>query len=81
VLFYVLTDDSAWAQKTLENISENIYFIGTQEESSSSSQSLSSTDQVGKLSLKPEKLFRLKMLMKYIVKEKVGRWPNYRNFS
>ena len=46
VLFYVLSDDAAWAQATLENISDNIYVIGTQEKGSSLS--LSETDQVGK---------------------------------
>jgi hypothetical protein len=49
VLFYIVTDDTAWAKETLENIPENIYVVGVQ--GISTALNITETDQVGKQNL------------------------------
>jgi hypothetical protein len=51
VLFYVLTDDVEWAEKTLINHEKGIYYVGSKENSTIDGLSLSKNDQIGELYL------------------------------
>ncbi len=51
VLFYVLTDDVEWAEKTLINHEKGIYYVGSKETSTIDGLSLSNNDQIGELYL------------------------------
>jgi hypothetical protein len=73
----VLSDDTVWAQQNLENITQNIYFIGIQE--NSSNQSLSSTDQVGKKSDGLLQLLKRVILKKKFVTDLTDSYENVKN--
>ena len=48
-LFYILSDDPDWAQANLENVTQDIFFSGSQKQIPETSQiSFNSTDEIGK---------------------------------